>query len=95
MNNFNYIDLFAGIGGFHQAMRNLGGKCVLASEIDESAIRKLRIWGCDVVEELKLIEQAINKAEQKKLENPTFYVEKSFFAYYNICAGMHRRRNMS
>ena len=46
--------------------------------------------------ELKFIEQAINKAEtKKKLENPTFCVEKSFFAYYNICAGMHRRRNMS
>lgn len=32
---FDYVDLFAGIGGFHQAMSPLGGKCVLASEIDE------------------------------------------------------------
>lgn len=39
MKKFDYIDLFAGIGGFHQAMGNLGGNCVLASEIDESAIR--------------------------------------------------------
>ena len=39
MSIFKYIDLFSGIGGFHQAMQNLGGECVLASEIDESAIR--------------------------------------------------------
>lgn len=48
MSNFYYIDLFAGIGGFHQAMRNLGGKCVLASEIDESAIKTyMKNYGID------------------------------------------------
>lgn len=35
MNSFKFIDLFCGIGGFHQAMKSLGGKCVFASDIDE------------------------------------------------------------
>jgi DNA (cytosine-5)-methyltransferase 1 len=43
---FRFIDLFAGIGGFHAALSAMGGECVYAVEIDPAAAAVYeRNWG--------------------------------------------------
>ena len=43
---FTFIDLFAGIGGFHAALSAMGGKCVYSIEIDPAAASVYqRNWG--------------------------------------------------
>lgn len=42
--DFKFIDLFAGIGGFHLGMRSNGGECVFSSEWDKHAARTYSEW---------------------------------------------------
>jgi DNA (cytosine-5)-methyltransferase 1 len=43
---FNFVDLFAGIGGFYGALRARVGECVFATEINKDDARTyLRNWG--------------------------------------------------
>ena len=41
---FTFIDLFAGIGGFHMGMKANGGTCVFANEWDRFARETYRSW---------------------------------------------------
>lgn len=45
---FRFVDLFAGIGGFHAALASFGGQCVYAVESDRTAAEVYRRnWGYD------------------------------------------------
>ncbi len=41
MSSATFIDLFAGIGGFHIAMDKYKAKCVFSSEIDDNCKKSL------------------------------------------------------
>ena len=47
---FDFLELFAGIGGFRFALEALGGRCVFASEVDQEC-QETRSWGLWSVEE--------------------------------------------
>lgn len=48
--SFRFVDLFAGIGGFHAALSAAGGECNFVSEIDQAAAEVYRLnWGDSLV----------------------------------------------
>ena len=47
---FTFVDLFAGIGGFHAALSTFGGQCEYAVEIDSQAAAVYKLnWGVDAL----------------------------------------------
>ena len=55
---YTYVDLFCGIGGFHQAMDRMNATCVLACDIDKDCreIYKLN-YGIDPLPNVKDIKE--------------------------------------
>ena len=53
-----FIDLFCGIGGFHQALDSLGAKCILACDIDEKCRINYELnYGIKPVKDIKDINE--------------------------------------
>lgn len=58
MEKLKFIDLFCGIGGFHQALTSLGHECVLACDIDKFCQQNYKEnYGVDVVNDVKTIDE--------------------------------------
>ncbi|MEL7654367.1 MAG: DNA (cytosine-5-)-methyltransferase [Bacillota bacterium] len=64
--HFKFIDLFAGIGGFHQAMRYLGGECIMAAEIDKACVETYKM---NFKTKEKEIRGDVNDIEPSSIEN--------------------------
>ena len=58
LTGYKFIDLFCGIGGFHQALHQMGAKCVLACDIDkECRIVYKDNYGLEPVSNVKDIDE--------------------------------------
>lgn len=105
---FSYVDLFAGIGGFHAALGAVGGECWFASEIDLMARRVYEAnWGDEVQVDgdiVPLTEDAMEVPEHEVLAAgfPCQPFSKSGFQrgmgetrgtlFWNICRVLEERK---
>lgn len=79
---FKFIDLFSGIGCFHQAMKNLGGECVFSADINKECAKTYKNnWNMDSLND-------ITKLNEKDI--PTHDVVCSGFPCqsFSICGNM-------
>ena len=74
---YRFIDLFAGIGGFHQALHGLGAECVFASERDAAARKTYTKWFKDVSPRLFSDGERHFNRDIKEITEPAGRITKS------------------
>lgn len=74
---YRFIDLFAGIGGFHQALHGLGAECVFASERDEAARKTYTKWFKDVSPGLFSDGERLFNRDIKEITEPARRITRS------------------
>jgi site-specific DNA-cytosine methylase len=74
-----FIDLFCGIGGFHQALKKLGAKCILACDINKDC-REVYLDNYGITEDREKSKLTFNNA--KKLFKPL--IKKNGKIFNNI-----------
>ncbi|WP_435299963.1 DNA (cytosine-5-)-methyltransferase [Timonella sp. A28] len=66
--DFDFIDLFAGVGGFHAVGHALDGHCVLAAEIDEAAAKVYeRNWKIRPISDVRALAASTDTLPQHDL----------------------------
>ncbi|MFA5986512.1 MAG: DNA cytosine methyltransferase [Parcubacteria group bacterium] len=92
--NYTFIDLFAGIGGFHQAFHNIGAECVFSSEWDENARKTYELnfkkISPNLFEKNKFIGD-INSIKNIKKEIPDFDILTGGFPCQPFSHAGHRK----